>query len=314
MRMKKGGILVLMIIASFFFIWTGRPCNAREMKHDATAAKKLEFIRKNLSSLTEMKLADSKKYYEESLKSLNDLIQEYSDTEEALEARFFIGATYNEMHKYDEAIKCFDAVLAKEGLNQNFKARTLFFKAKALFAKGDVTRAREVVADLRLIEPRAADSFLNELGGMTRVGMDAPTFSADDFTGKPIDLAKYKGSIVVLYFWATWCEPCMIEFPKVKTMYRKLKEKGVQFIGISLDDDIGDLRGFVKQEEVEWPQLFDGKRWKGVIPGMYHVQVIPMMFLLDKESKIRYIGDNTESVTQIATTLLSESKELPLFR
>lgn len=312
--MKRGGILVLTVIASFFFIWTGRPCNAREVKHDATAAKKLEFIRRNLSGLTEMKLADSKKYYEESLKSLNELIQEYNDTEEALEARFFIGATYNEMHKYDEAIKCFDAVLANEGINPNFKARSLFFKAKALFAKGDVATGRKVVSDLRLIEPRAADSFLNELGGMMRVGMDAPTFSTEDFTGKPIDLAKYKGSIVVLYFWATWCEPCMIEFPKVKTLYNTLKEKGVQFIGISLDDDIGDLRGFVKQEEVEWPQLFDGKRWKGAIPGMYNVQVIPMMFLLDRDSKVRYIGDNTETVTQIAATLLSESKELPLFR
>ena len=100
----------------------------------------------------------------------------------------------------------------------------------------------------------------------------------------------------------------------MKIMYNKFKGKGVQFIGVSLDDDIEDLRGFVKQEEIEWPQIFDGKRWKGVIPSLYHVQAIPIIFVLDRENRIRYIGSDTESATRIVTTLLSESKDVPLFR
>jgi len=93
-----------------------------------------------------------------------------------------------------------------------------------------------------------------------------------------------------------------------------LFHKGVQFIGVSLDDDIEDLRGFVKQFEVGWPQIFDGKRWQGAIPGLYHIQAIPTMVLLDRESKVRYVGSDTEAVTRIVTTLLSESKDMPLFR
>ncbi|MBM2833834.1 MAG: Thioredoxin protein [Candidatus Brocadiaceae bacterium] len=312
--MKKRSILGLTVITSVFFIWSGYAVHAKELKHDATAAKKLEIIRRNLSSLTEMKSADAKKYYNEALNDLNTLIGKYDGTEEALEAKFFMGAVHNEMHNFDEAIKSFDTVLSQGDINQNFKARTLYFKAKSLLGKGDVVTAKEVVAELRMIEPRAADSFGNELSGMLRIGVEAPTFNVTDVDGKSIDMAKHKGNIIIIDFWATWCDPCIQEFPNVKKLYSKFKDKGVQFIGVSLDDDIEDLRGFVKQVEVEWPQIFDGKRWQGAIPSLYHIQAIPTMVLLDRESKVRYVGSDTEAVTRIVTTLLSESKDIPLFR
>lgn len=312
--MKKRSLLGLTVITSVFFIWAGHAVHARELKHDATAAKQLEIIRRNLSSLTEMKSADAKKYYNEALNDLNTLIGKYDGTEEALEAKFFMGAAHNEMHNFDEAIKCFDTVLSQGDVNQNFKARTLYFKAKALLGKGDVATAKGVVSELRLIEPRAADTFGSELSGTLRIGAEAPTFNVTDIDGKPIDLSKYKGNVIIINFWATWCDPCVQEFPNVKQMYTKFKGKGVQFIGVSLDDDIEDLRGFVKQFEVEWPQIFDAKRWQGSIPSLYHIRAIPTMVLLDRENKVRYIGSDTENVTRIVTTLLSESKDMPLFR
>lgn len=312
--MKKRSLLGLTVITSVFFIWSGYAVHAKELKHDATAAKQLEIIRKNLSSLTEMKSADAKKYYNEALNDLNTLIGKYDGTEEALEAKFFMGAVHNEMHNFDEAIKSFDTVLSQGDINQNFKARTLYFKAKALLGKGDVVTAKEVVADLRMIEPRAADSFGNELSGMLRIGVEAPTFKVTDVDGKPIDLAQHKGNVIIINFWATWCDPCVQEFPNAKKLYTKFKDKGVQFIGVSLDDDIEDLRGFVKQFEVGWPQIFDGKRWRGAIPSLYHIQAIPTMVLLDRESKVRYVGSDAEAVTRIVTTLISESKDMPLFR
>lgn len=312
--MKKRSLLGLTVITSVFFIWSGYAVHAKELKHDATAAKQLEIIRKNLSSLTEMKSADAKKYYNEAQNDLNTLIGKYDGTEEALEAKFFMGAVHNEMHNFDEAIKSFDTVLSQGDINQNFKARTLYFKAKALLGKGDVVTAKEVVAELRMIEPRAADSFGNELSGMLRMGVEAPTFNVTDVDGKPLDLAQYKGNVIIINFWATWCDPCIQEFPNAKKLYTKFKDKGVQFIGVSLDDDIEDLRGFVKQFEVGWPQIFDGKRWQGAIPSLYHIQAIPTMVLLDRESKVRYVGSDTEAVTRIVTTLLSESKDMPLFR
>ncbi len=312
--MRKRSTLVLSVIISVFSVCIGYAVLAGELKRDAGAAKQLEFIRRNLSGLTEMKLADAKKHYEEALKQLHTIVEKYDGTREALEAKFYIGNVYNAMNKFDEAVTYFDAVLGQKEIENLFKAKALFFKVKALIAKGDIVKAKESVEELKLIDPRAADSFGSELSGTTRIGAEAPSFHTTDFNGNPIDLSKYKGSIVILDFWATWCDPCIQEFSKVKKMYQKFKDKGVQFIGISLDDDIEDLRGFVKQEEVEWPQIFDGKRWKGVIPSLYHIQKIPTMLVLDRESKVRYIGDDTESVTRVVTALLSESKDLPLFR
>ncbi|HHT9136910.1 MAG TPA: redoxin domain-containing protein [Candidatus Wunengus sp. YC60] len=312
--MKKRILLGFTVITSVFFILSGYAVHAGELKHDATAAKKLEIIRRNLSGLTEMKSADAKKYYNEALNDLSALIGKYDGTEEALEAKFFMGAAHNEMHNFDEAIKCFDSVLGQGNMERNFKARTLYFKTKALLGKGDIATAKEVVAELRMIEPRAAEAFSNELGGMLRIGMEAPTFNVADVNGNPVDLSKYKGNIIIIDFWATWSDPCIQEFPNVKKMYAKFKGKGVQFLGVSLDDDIEDLRGFVKQFDVEWPQIFDGKRWAGEIPSLYHIQATPTMYVLDRENKVRYIGSDTESITRIVTTLLSESKDMPLFR
>jgi peroxiredoxin len=312
--MKKRSILVLTITTFVFSIWTGYAIFAEELKSDVNAAKQLEFIRRNLSGLTEMKFTDSKKHYEEALKELNTLIKKYDGKREAMEARFYIGNIYNAMHNFDEAITYFDIVLSQKNIEDLFKAKALYFKTKALLAKGDFVKAKETVEELKLIDTRAADSFGSELSGSARIGMEAPTFQVSDVNGNLIDLSKYKGSIVILDFWATWCDPCITEFTKIKSMYQKFKDRGVQFIGVSLDDDIEDLRGFVKQEQVEWPQIFDGKRWKGVIPSLYRIQIIPTMLVLDRESKIRYIGSDTENIARIVTTLLSESADLPLFR
>ena len=307
--MKKKSIFASIIVVSFFSFWLGCINNAMGMKHDADAGLWLDIIRGNLSSYAKMKPADARDYYEDALKDLNALIEEYADTEEALEAKFYVGATYNEIGNYDEAIKYFDDVLNQEEINRNFTARLLYFKAKALLGSGDVAKAKEVVAELRLIEPNAANSFGKELSGTIRIGMKAPDFNVMDFKGNRVHLSEYKGNIVVIDFWATWCDPCIQEFPEVKKMYRTFRDRGVQFIGVSLDDEIEELKGFVRGEKVEWLQIFEGMRWKGRISKMYNVEKIPIMFVLDQESRVRYIGDDKKKITRVIARLLSESKQ-----
>jgi peroxiredoxin len=287
---KKKSIFVSIIIASFFFFWFGYSNNV-------------------MSNYAKMKPADARSYYEDALEDLNMLIREYTDTEEALEARFYVGTIHNEMGNFDEAIKYFDDVLGQEETHHHFKARLLYFKAKALLGNGDVAKAKEVVAELRLIEPGAANAFGKELSGTIRLGMEAPDLNVMDFKGNLISLSKYKGNIVVIDFWATWCDPCLQEFPKVKKMYRTFKGKGVQFIGVSLDDEIEDLKGFVAGNKVEWPQVFEGMRWKGMVSKTYNVEKIPIMFVLDRESRVQYIGNDKKKITRVIAKLLSKSEQ-----
>jgi peroxiredoxin len=139
--------------------------------------------------------------------------------------------------------------------------------------------------------------------------MKAPDFNAMDLKGNPVNLSKYEGNIVVIDFWATWCDPCIQEFPEVKKMYRTFRDRGVQFIGVSLDNEIEELKDFVRGEKVEWLQIFEGMRWKGRISKMYSVEKIPIMFVLDQESRVRYIGNDKKKITRVITRLLSESKQ-----
>ncbi len=307
--MKKKSIFVSIIIVSFFSFWIGYSNDVMGLKHDADAGLQLDALRRDLSNYAKMKPADARSYYEDALEDLNMLIREYTDTEEALEARFYVGTIHNEMGNFDEAIKYFDDVLGQKEIDHNFKARLLYFKAKALLGNGDVAKAKEVVVELRLIEPGAANAFGKELSGTIRLGMKAPDLNAMDFKGNHISLSKYKGSIVVIDFWATWCDPCLQEFPKVKKMYRTFKGRGVQFIGVSLDDEIEDLKGFVAGNKVEWPQVFEGMRWKGTVSKTYNVEKIPIMFVLDRESRVQYIGNDKKKITRVITKLLSKSEQ-----
>ncbi|MGR3175815.1 MAG: redoxin domain-containing protein [Candidatus Scalindua sp.] len=303
--MRKKSFLISTIIVTFFSFWLTFNDNAMGRRHDADAGLQLDIIRESLATYSKMKAEDAREYYEEALNELYALIDMFAGTEEALEAKFYIGATHNQLGNYDKAIKYFDDVLNfKDEINQNFQARLLYFKAEALIRYGRIPEAKDVIAELRMIEPGAANAFGKELGGTMRIGVKAPDFNTEDFQGNQISLSEYEGQIVVMHFWATWNDQCVQELQEIKKLYRRLNGPGVQFIGISRDDNIEDLKGLIRQKNIEWPQIFEGKRYKGMMSKLYDVNRIPIMFVLDQKGKVQYIGNKKEKITQIVTTLI----------
>ena len=109
-------------------------------------------------------------------------------------------------------------------------------------------------------------------------------FKAAD--GRQVDLGKLKGKVVLIDFWATWCGPCIAELPNVKKTYAKYHEKGFEIIGVSLDQSKDKLTDFVKENDMPWPQHFDGLGWKNEFAVMYGIQGIPAMWLVDKDGKL----------------------------
>ena len=104
--------------------------------------------------------------------------------------------------------------------------------------------------------------------------------------GRQVDLGKLKGKVVLIDFWATWCGPCIAELPNVKKTYAKYHEKGFEIIGVSLDQSKDKLTDFVKENDMPWPQHFDGLGWKNEFAVMYGIQGIPAMWLVDKDGKL----------------------------
>jgi peroxiredoxin len=117
------------------------------------------------------------------------------------------------------------------------------------------------------------------------LGYTAPDFAASDLSGNEISLANYRGKVVLLDFWATWCVGCLIELPHVKRVYDTYKGNGFRVIGISQNQNQHDVEYFVRMVGIDWPQIFDGR---GAIAGVYRVGPIPATFLIDKNGVIRY--------------------------
>ena len=117
-------------------------------------------------------------------------------------------------------------------------------------------------------------------------GDPVPAFKVKALTGETISLKDLRGEVVLLDFWATWCGPCRPEIPRIREAYLKYHDRGFEVIGISLDKDRKKLEKFIKDNEVSWPQVFDGNGWKSELAKLYGVHSIPRAILLNRETRV----------------------------
>jgi thiol-disulfide isomerase/thioredoxin len=138
------------------------------------------------------------------------------------------------------------------------------------------------------------------------VGAEPLAFSVKSISGEPLSPEKYKGKVLLLDFWATWCGPCKVEMPNVKKVYSKYNSKGFEIVGISLDRSRDALDTYIAQNKIEWPQYFDGKYWNNDIATKYGVKSIPATYLIDKRGKIRYKSLRGKQLDEAVARLLAE--------
>lgn len=140
------------------------------------------------------------------------------------------------------------------------------------------------------------------------VGTEFEMEFEDAIDQRKVTMASLRGKVVVIDFWATWCIPCIQALPGLKQVYAKYKDEGVEFIGISLDDEIArgglaSLVSFVEQNKVPWPQYYVGEEPE--FPAKYGVNTLPTMFILDKQGVIRSV-DGYSVLRRTLDELLAE--------
>jgi thiol-disulfide isomerase/thioredoxin len=233
-----------------------------------------------------------------------------------------------EKGKYDELIREIDGVLA-HSKSPKLKVEASFVKAQLKLnpvsskaspdpsgvdeflklaprdprAAGLLASAAAVTRDEKkktdLIERLQRDFPDSDLAGMFQGPYDQKESIGKPFhleftnaiDGSTVSIKGLRGKVVVVDFWATWCGPCVAEMPNMKKLYAKYRDRGVEFIGVSLDASkeeggLDKLKKFVKDNGIEWPQYFQGKGWKGDFSVSWGIHSIPCVFVVDTEGKL----------------------------
>ena len=139
----------------------------------------------------------------------------------------------------------------------------------------------------------------------TTLGQTAPDIVMQSPDGKEIALSSFRGKVVLVDFWASWCGPCRKEMPNVVKAYAKFKNKGFEIFGVSLDQDKNRWIEAIAKDGMTWPQVSDLKYWESAAARIYNVQSIPYTVLLDKEGRIIDKNLRGEELEKRLTELLN---------
>jgi len=134
----------------------------------------------------------------------------------------------------------------------------------------------------------------------------APDFNLPSKTGEAIALAKLKGQVVMLNFWASWCGPCRTEMPLMDQIYKKYSAAGFTLLGVNVDTDSTDAQKFLSQVPVSFPIAFDRDN---KVSKLYDVSAMPSSVFIDRKGNVRALhrgykpGDENEYLAQIRSLI-----------
>ena len=117
-------------------------------------------------------------------------------------------------------------------------------------------------------------------------GQPAPDFALKSSTGENLRLSEYRGDVVMINFWATWCGPCRQEMPLLDALYSRYQRVGFSLLGVNIDDDSRRAMQMIEELGVSFPVLFDARK---EVSKLYEVEAMPVTVIVDREGNVRYI-------------------------
>ncbi len=143
-----------------------------------------------------------------------------------------------------------------------------------------------------------------------QVGRPAPEFTLPDLEGRPHSLSEFRGRVVVLNYWATWCPPCIEEMPSLEKLHRALSDKGLAIVAVSVDERFSDIEAFVERWSLTFTVLHDeGMR----VSRAYQTFKYPETYIIDRAGILRskVVGPRDWAAPAVIRDLVDLLKESP---
>ena len=230
---------------------------------------------------------------EEGISVFEEAITEHPETRYVERCLLDLGLAYDKLGKHNEA----DGAYQKLINHPKYGSRSQAKHAKKILEQDKTERKGEL--------PKPPGMSMNP---REWIGKPALDFQVTDLKGEELSLEKYRGQVVLLDFWATWCGPCIAEIPNVKKTYKKYKDQKFQIIGISLDRSMEPLKDYIEKKELGWLQYWDKS---GKIGNLYKVRAIPSTFLIDGEGVIRKTNLRGHALEHAVAELVKENLAKP---
>ncbi len=129
-----------------------------------------------------------------------------------------------------------------------------------------------------------------------KVGEIAPDFTLPDQDGNEVTLSNFRGQVVLVDFWASWCHFCRDENPGLVDLYATYESQGFEILGVSVDDNRDNWLAAVAADQINYVQLSDLKAWESEVVATYDIQSVPHMLLLDQEGTILLVTNKASDV------------------
>jgi peroxiredoxin len=133
-----------------------------------------------------------------------------------------------------------------------------------------------------------------------RLPLRLPTVKGDS-----ISLTSFKGKVVLLDFWASWCIPCRHSNKDLRKLYSAYHQQGFEIFGVSLDEEKSDWVKAIKKDKITWPQVIDNRGWEAVTAVQWNVQALPTSYLFNKKGQLVAMNLEREELEQKIKELLA---------